>query len=305
MLDTDLLKSFIAVAESGSFTRAGEQIGRTQSAVSMQIKRLEDSIGKPLLRREKKNISLTPEGQILLDQGRRILRLSQETFNTLKVPELTGHMRLGIPDDYAEPWLPPLFRKLSADHPNVEFELFNATSIELVKMVKDGKADMAIVTCGTGGKDELIIRSEAVYWVKGKDANIDTVSPIPLALLGRECPWSQQMVSHLQRLGLSYRVAFNSTTYAGVVGSIVAGLAITILPISALKYGMEVIRPNSPIAPLPVTVGISLETRPNLPEHMRIIGNQIVSILCCHEPVHEVRDYQVIPRQNRWPIQQR
>ena len=158
---------------------------------------------------------------------------------------------------------------------------------------------MAIVTCGTGGKDVLIVRSEPLYWVKGSGSNTDILNPIPLAMFGRERPWSRQMVSHLQRLGLNYRIAFNSSTYAGIVSSIMVGLAITILPSSALKYGMEVIRPFSLIAPLPVTVGISIEMRPNLPEHMHVIRDQIVSILRCYEPSHQVRDYQVVPHHKR------
>ena len=296
MLDIDFLKSFVAVAESGSFTRAGEQMGRTQSAISMQIKKLEDSVGKPLLLRGKKNISLTPEGQILWERGRYIIRLSQETLNAITAPQQTRHVRLGLPDDYAESWLPPLFRQLSTNHPNVEFELFNAASDELVEMVEKSQIDMAIVTCGTGGKDELIVRSEPLYWVKGSGSNTDILNPIPLAMFGRERPWSRQMLSHLQQLGLNYRIAFNSSTYAGIVSSIMVGLAITILPSSALKYGMEVIRPNSLIAPLPGVNGIFLETRLNLPEDMHIIRDEIVSILSCYKPAHQVKDYQVIPR---------
>jgi DNA-binding transcriptional LysR family regulator len=118
-LDTDLLRTFVAIADSGSFTRAGELVHRTQSAVSMQVKRLEEALGKPVFQRQGRTVALTAEGEALLGYARRILKLHEEAVATLTRPDLVGTVRIGIPDDYVMRFLPGILTRFAQAYPRV------------------------------------------------------------------------------------------------------------------------------------------------------------------------------------------
>lgn len=278
MLDTEALRTFIAVADSGSFTKAGEMIGRTQSAVSMQIKKLEEQVGKSVLIREHRALKLTPEGEMLLDKGRQIIRLSNETMAALTKPEMSGLVRLGIPDDYAECYLPPILRSLSVSHPNIEFELVAQNSEELLERIKRSEIDLAFVTSGLGGSDHMVVRSEPIMWVKAEGSDLDFRDPIPLASFGRERPWCIHLMSHLDRLSIPYRIVYSSTSYAGFSGAILAGLALSCLPMSALRPGMEVLSQASPVQPVTFSGNVVMESRPGLPRFIEVLRDEIVHL---------------------------
>ena len=138
-LDADLLRAFVLIAEGRSFTEAAEMLGRTQSAVSMQIKRLEETLGQKVLSRGKGgDVVLTPHGEFLLAHARQILSLNDEVVQTFRAPALAGTVRLGTPDDYAFGYLPPILKRFADTHPAVQVHVLSAPSNELIARLKDG-----------------------------------------------------------------------------------------------------------------------------------------------------------------------
>src|SRR5499427_3662285 len=153
LLDSDQLKTFIAIVETGSFTRAAEVVHKTQSAVSMQMKRLEERLGRAIFARDGRASKLTEDGERLLDYARRIVKLNVEALAAFSDAELSGRVRLGVPDDYADRYLPEIMARFSRAYPGVELTVSCQTSIELMELIDDNHLDLAIVTdCGAGSR---------------------------------------------------------------------------------------------------------------------------------------------------------
>jgi DNA-binding transcriptional LysR family regulator len=149
MLDLDQLRTFVAIAESGSFTRAADVVHKTQSAVSMQMRRLEERIGKPIFTRDGRASRLSEEGERLLGYARRMVRLSDETVAAFDDTELSGSVRLGTPDDYADRFLPEILARFARSNPRVEVSVVCEPSLTLMDMSRRGEIELAIVTnCG-------------------------------------------------------------------------------------------------------------------------------------------------------------
>ena len=146
MLDTDQLRSFAAIVDTGSFTRAAERVNKTQSAVSMQIRRLEEQLGRPLFSKQGRGVRLTEEGEKLIDYARQILQIEATAFASVSKRALAGRLRFGIPDDYADTFLPEIVTRFSRRHPLVEIMVMCETSRSLVDRVATGELDMAVVS---------------------------------------------------------------------------------------------------------------------------------------------------------------
>src|SRR5262244_4065065 len=149
LIDIDQLRTFIAIAETGSFTKAAEFVHKTQSAVSMQMKRLEERLDRPIFARDGRSSKLTEDGERLLDYARRIVKLNIEALAAFTEAELSGRVRLGVPDDYADRYLPEIMARFSRVYPAVELTVVCAPSVELIDHVERNDLDLAIVTnCG-------------------------------------------------------------------------------------------------------------------------------------------------------------
>ena len=145
-LDLDQLQTFISIADTGSFTRAAEEVHRTQSAVSMQMRRLEERIGKPLFEKDGRSNRLTEEGEKLLTYARRMIRLNRETLAAFDDNSLEGHIRIGTPDDYADRFLPEIMARFSRSNPRVELSVICEPTPGLREHLKRGNLDIALVT---------------------------------------------------------------------------------------------------------------------------------------------------------------
>jgi len=230
-LDGDLLRAFVLIAEGHSFTRAATLVGRTQSAVSMQVKRLEEQLGQPVLSRGKGGrVELTPHGEYLLTRARQILALNDEVLTTFREPQIAGTVRLGTPDDYALSHLPPILKRFAETHPAVQVDVLCAASDELVARLKAGEVDLALISTR--------------YAPHRQD-------PLPLALAGPECSWRCAATNALDRAGRRYRIAYVSGSQAGTHAPVVAGLAVTICALSPLPEGLRVVRPDEGLPALP------------------------------------------------------
>ena len=239
-LDLDQLRTFVAIVETGSFTKAAEVVFKTQSAVSMQMRRLEERIGKPVFARDGRASRLTEEGERLLGYARRMVRLNDETVAAFDDTELSGAVRLGTPDDYADRFLPEVLARFARSNPRVEVSVICDQSSELIKQARNGELDLAIVThCGEANVD--IIRQESLLWVASSHHGTEQQEILPLALSKPPCRWRQAAVEALTGAGRRYRILYQSANSTATAAAVTAGLAVTVLAESALRPGMRVL----------------------------------------------------------------
>ncbi|MDA0239905.1 MAG: LysR family transcriptional regulator [Proteobacteria bacterium] len=181
-LPTDVLRSFVAVADTGSFTQAAGRVFRTQSAVSQQIQRLEASIGQTLLLREGRHARLTAEGESLLGYARRILKLHDEAVSAIAEPDMEGVVSFGMPDDYAAGFLPPILTSFAASYPRVRLELICEPSSQLVPAIQSGALDVAIISWRQGMPQPEVVRREHGAWATSKEHLVHEEDVLPVAL---------------------------------------------------------------------------------------------------------------------------
>lgn len=242
VLDLDQLRTFVAIAEVGSFTSAADVVHKTQSAVSMQMRRLEERVGKPIFSRDGRQSRLTDDGRRLLEYARRLIRLNDETLAAFEDPGVAGSVRLGIPDDYADRLLPTVLAGFSRINPMIEITVECQRSHMVSTMIHEGKLDLGIINHGAyGAARGEVIRREPLYWVGSRDHSIHELDPVPLALGPEDCCWRSDIVRALDRQGRRFRVAYVSSAALALSGAVLAGLAVSVLPESALKPNMRIL----------------------------------------------------------------
>ncbi|MEM6665203.1 MAG: LysR substrate-binding domain-containing protein [Pseudomonadota bacterium] len=250
-LDTDQLKTFVAIAETLSFTRAAERVHRTQSAVSMQMKRLEDRLGMPLFVREKRTVRLTDAGEQLLDYARRILALSAEAESVLTESSLDGHVRLGTPDDYADRFLPEILARFGRSNPKVQVTVICEPSGMLAERIRNHDLDLAIITHVENKGPARMIRREPLLWVTSQRAPVHKELVLPLALGRPTCVWRSAAEEALALEGRAFRIQYTSWNSMAVAAAVTAGLAVSVLPESAIRPDMRVLGPADGFPVLP------------------------------------------------------
>jgi DNA-binding transcriptional LysR family regulator len=246
-LDPDQLRTLVAIADAGSFTRAADSVAKTQSAVSMQMRRLEERVGKPLFERDGRASRLTADGERLIPYARRILKLQAETMAAFQENPESGTVRLGMPDDYAA-FLPEILSRFAAGRPLAEISLVCSPTPMLIDALAANDLDIAIVTYvpAKGRPEPLIVRRDPLVWVTSERSAIHEETPLPLALGNPLCDWRRAAVAGLEAVGRDHRVAFSSWNAAH------AGLAVSVLPTSAVTCGMRVLGENDGFPCLPV-----------------------------------------------------
>jgi DNA-binding transcriptional LysR family regulator len=251
LIDVDQLRTFIAIVETGSFTKAAEVVHKTQSAVSMQMKRLEERLGKPIFARDGRASKLTQDGDRLLDYARRIIKLNVEALAAFDDAELAGRVRLGLPDDYADRYLPEIMARFSRAYPSVELTVMCEPSVELVERIDSNELDLAIVTdCGTSRASE-VFRRERLLWVTSNRHSVHLEEPLPLALGRPSCGWRRAAIDCLETMGRPHHIAYTSANASAVASAVLAGLAVSIFPESGLRPGMRVLNPADGFPELP------------------------------------------------------
>lgn len=250
-LDLDQLRTFVAIAETGSFTGAAEVVFKTQSAVSMQMRRLEERIGKPIFVREGRASRLTEAGERLLGYARRMIRLSDETMAAFDDTELSGSVRFGTPDDYVERFLPEVLARFSRSNPRVEVSVVCEPSTDLINQARTGELDLAIVTnCGEGAVE--VVRREPLLWVTSNQHAPEEEEVLPLALFKPPCLWRAEAIDALTAAGRKFRVLYQSSNSSAVLAAVSAGLAVTATVESALRPGVRVLGENDGLPRLPM-----------------------------------------------------
>lgn len=232
LLEPDVLRSFVAIAETGSFTAAANLVFRTPSAVSMQIKKLEEVLGRTVFTRDARNVSLTPDGELLLTYARRLLAINREAVSKFVMPDISGVVRLGSPDDYGERVLPHVLKLFAKSHPSVAVDVVIDQSVNLRKRMEQKTLDITLLTCFGGslpeGAEEMLV--EPMVWVGSKGGCAHLRDPLPVSLWEEGCAWRAGAVEALGKQGRNYRVAFMSAHASGQRAAIRADLAVAPLP---------------------------------------------------------------------------
>ncbi len=229
-IPTELLRALVAVADAGGVTRAAEGLGRTQPAVSLQIKRLEEMVGQVLFERANRAFGLTPAGETLTGYARRILLLHDEAVARVMRPEPAGAVRVGLPNDFAVTLLPGILGGFAAEFPDVSLEVGCTLSHSLLDALAGGDRD--IIVAMTGGESHPAAArmwSERLVWCGIEGAGANGGGPIPLIAYPEGCTYRKRMIDALERSGRAWRVVYSSPSLAGLTAAVHAGLGVTAL----------------------------------------------------------------------------
>ena len=238
-IDTTLLKSFIAVVETGSFSQAAERVGRTQPAVSLQIKKLEEELNCPLFDRSNRKATLTEQGAIFLGYARRMEELQWEAYSRLHEPNETGEICLGTPEDFATHYLPDILSRFAKQHPHMQLNVKCDLTLNLVNGFQKGAFDIILVKRDPervrGGtkvwREPLVWAARSLYQVK---------LPIQLVLSPQPCLYRARALAALDRARKPWTIAYTSPSLAGTIAAVRAGLGVTVLPSNMVPDGLSV-----------------------------------------------------------------
>lgn len=238
-LDSDLLRTFLAVADTGNLTRAADTVRRTQSAVSMQIRKLEDQIGLALFERHSRGVVLTAQGRRLVDNARRIVALLDDTAAAMRLPVLDGSVRIGIPEEYINSALPKALGAFAAVHPGVEVTVQQGTSMSNLAALDAGEIDVAVVFEPGGRSRNEVLMVDPTVWATSEQHGTHQRRPVPIATYTHiEGGWCDDLAMRcLKKCGVESRVAYVSRTGSGLIAAVVSGLAIAPLSRSAIPPG--------------------------------------------------------------------
>jgi DNA-binding transcriptional LysR family regulator len=242
-LDIDLLRCFVTVADTGALSRAAERVGRSQGAVSMQMRRLEDIVGQTLLNRTGRGVVVTIHGERLLGHARRILSTHDDALAELSGRSLAGTLRFGCPDDYAGVFLPALLREFAQLHPHAKIEVVCASSPRLLGQLERNALDLALVST----PDETapgVLRVEDLVWVGQKNGSPGLPVPLRLALGDPDALDYISAVASLDRAKRAYEISYSSDSLSGLLAVARSGQAIAVLTKAAVPSDLRILMPG-------------------------------------------------------------
>ncbi|MCX4164960.1 MULTISPECIES: LysR family transcriptional regulator [Paraburkholderia] len=251
-LDIDLLRTFVTIADTRSLTRTATEVGRTQSAISMQVRRIEEVAGGAVLLRTVRGVELTARGETLLRHARELLRIHDEALAELTGRSLSGAIRFGCPDDYCITFLPSLLREIAGRHPRVAVHLVCASTTHLRRMLRDKRIDLALISLAPGDDGEAAVRYEKLVWV-GAHARAAEHGDASLALALSEPDTLDHQAARraLDGAGIAYHVACESASKDGLLAMVRAGIAITVLTEGAVPADLTVLDTQTGLPALP------------------------------------------------------
>ncbi|MCB1517760.1 MAG: LysR family transcriptional regulator [Hyphomicrobiaceae bacterium] len=250
-LDLDQLQTFCAIADCGSFTEAARRVNKTQSAVSMQIKRLEERLGVSLFVRDGRSISVTTEGSELYARARRMLRINAEIIDLFSNEDLAGSIRIGVPDDYAVRLLPVILSQFQITNPKIMVDVMCMSSETLLQGMHSGKFDLIVFTQGTNDEYGEHFRTERMHWVGSETGEAYKQDPLPLACGPQTCCWRKSALDALTREAIDYRIAYTSSYATAISSAVGSDLAVGWLPESAMRPGLRTLGKKEGLPPLP------------------------------------------------------
>lgn len=252
-LPTDLLRSFVTVVELGGVSNACETLGRSQPAVSLQIKRLEDLISMPLFLRVNRRLELTEAGQQLFDYARRMLSLNDEAVARLIRPKVSGSVHLGIPNEFAASFLPSILRHYARSHPEITIQVTCDLSINLLKRHKNGEFDLVLALHDQQQAQENSSEAwlEEIVWVGAPGSSADLETPMPLIVAPKGCVYRARIIRTLNAIEQPWRIAYTSPNFSGIRAGVAAGLGITAMSRSSVTDGLKILVSKERLPVLP------------------------------------------------------
>ena len=230
-IDVDLMRAFVTIYESGSFSHAADKLGRTQSTISQQIKKLEDILGKDVFLRTKRNVSLTTEGEVLLPYARQMIAVNDEVFGRIVQADISGTVRLGAPEAFATHHLPDVLVQFAKSHPSVALEVDCGLSQDLIQ--KFDKGDFDIVLFMRDGKTKIYgnkVWKEPLIWVGLNKQKFAKGQTVPLILSPSPCVFRIKMTGALEKKDMKWVPTFTSGNISGRIAAARAGLGVTAIP---------------------------------------------------------------------------
>ena len=252
-LDSELLRTFLAITNTGSFTKGADQVFRSQSAVSLQIKQLEMQLGQKVFKRHARGVSLTSAGEALRPAAQRVINILDQTIGELKRNPLEGSIRIGIPDEYGKIILPQIIANFSRQHPQVELEVRCGFSAGFEQALAHNKLDLAIYEVESPSKNVTTLRQEKTVWACSEHYQPDDHEILSVALFDQACWWRDRTIEALNESGRRYRVIYTSESVAGVVAAIEAGVAIGPISRHLVKKNIRILPNTSALPNLPAS----------------------------------------------------
>ncbi|MEW6388844.1 MAG: LysR substrate-binding domain-containing protein [Pseudomonadota bacterium] len=246
-LDLDLVRAFVMVSESRSFTRAGERLGRSQSAISLQVRRLEDLIGEPLFQRDARRVSLTDKGEVFLAQARRLLRVNDDIVAALAADEVEGEVRMGAPEDFATAHLPAVLGAFARSHPRIALSVTCDLTLRLLDRMSAGELDLALVKREPlGGELGVRVWREPLVWVGRDGEDLASGKVVSLIAAPSPCVYRRRATSALDEAGRAWRIAYTSPSVAGQLAALRAGLGVSVLPRAMVPDDLTILASAAP-----------------------------------------------------------
>lgn len=261
--DLDVLRSFVTGVELGSFARAADRLGRSTSAVSAQLKKLEEQAGTPLLRKAGRGMALTDAGEVMLAYARRLLELNDEAATAVRGGALEGAVRLGLQEDFGETLLPGVLGRFARAHPKLRVEARIARNAELLDGVNNGRLDLALAwEAGVRSAHAERVGELPMHWI-GPAAGIppglrEGGEPLPLVVLEAPCLLRTAAIDALDRAGIAWRIAFTSASLAGTWAAVTAGLGVSVRTPFGLPASVRALDAKEASLPALPALGLAL-----------------------------------------------
>jgi len=240
-LPTTLLRTLVTAIDSGGFGRAAQLLGRTQSAVSLQMQRLEQQVGETLFRKQGRSLALTDAGEVVLSYARRMMELNDEAISAIKGLAVAGSVRLGLPQDFAETGLPTILARFARAHPAVRVEARVDRNSVLLDQLQRGQLDLALVFGQLDDRESIKVAELPIVWIGPVRFSWSRREPLPLVLFEPPCLFRQAALQALDKAGIGWRLTFTSPSLAGLWAGVQAGLGIIIRTPHALPQHLRVL----------------------------------------------------------------
>ncbi|OSQ28222.1 LysR family transcriptional regulator [Thalassospira sp. MCCC 1A03138] len=256
-MDSDLLRSFVAFAECGSFNRAADRIGRTPSAFSMQMKRLEDLVGNKLFEREGRNVLLTADGITFVGYARRMLSLQDEAMGKMRGHDSSRPIRIGCPDDYTQKILPVVLRAIRKVHPDAKFFISVNPTIFLRRMLDQGELDISVISRSEQGEEGYFLRHEPGVWVSSPIHRQHLANPLSLVLPAEDCKFHAWAIDAISKADRPFTLLATTRQAASLLHLVRDGLGIAALAATSVTDEFQILESRDGFPPLPA-VGVAL-----------------------------------------------
>ncbi len=250
-LDMALIRTFVAVVNHGGVARAAERVGRSQPAASLQLKRLEEVVGTPLFRKSGRGVCLTESGDVLLGYARRLLDLNDETVTAVTMLKLSGTVRLGIAQDFADGWLTKVLARFARAHPSIVMEVKADRNAALLEGLARRQLDFALTFGGEGTAGAITLGPVEAAWIGTRDRSWRAAGCLPLVAFEAPCEFRRMAVRALEEAGMPWRLAFSSPSLSSQWSAVEAGLGVSVRTTIGLRPPLTVLDEQDGLPPLP------------------------------------------------------